>query len=192
MRYDKMHLELHRRQWRVRIAVPKDLRAAIGKPHMVVSLGTESLSEAARLKHAVIAGIRQTFEEARGGGERAKQTLAQEALSWTNAEVLGGIPEEEHESLLRELIYDRAEQIEATEGEDAAIEFAAVATGTMTPFLPLVDQWLEERTSMKPRQKHDYRRAVTKFSTFCSTLEEVTRRKAGKYVMEHFIQKRVC
>lgn len=191
MRYDRTHLEQHRRQWRVRIAVPKDIRATIGKPHIVVSLGTESLSEAARLKHAVIAEIRQTFEEARGRGVKARDSRLQEALRWKTAEVLGGVPEEEREGLLRELIYQRAEAIEASEGEAAAVEFASVATGAATPFLPLVDPWLDERISMKPRQKHDYRRAITKFAAFCSAIEDVTRRKAGQYVTEHFIQKGV-
>ena len=91
MRYDRTHLEQHRRQWRVRIAVPKDIRATIGKPHIVVSLGTESLSEAARLKHAVIAEIRQTFEEARGRSVKARDSRLQEALRWKTAEVLGGV-----------------------------------------------------------------------------------------------------
>ncbi|MFK8253264.1 DUF6538 domain-containing protein [Ancylobacter terrae] len=189
MRYDKMHLEQHRRQWRVRIAVPKDLRETIGKPHMVVSLGTESLSEAARLKHAVIARIRQTFEETRKGKAKSGGTLMDEAIRWKTSEVVWDGPEEEVEALKRELIYDRAELIEETHGKAAAAEFGAVATGSATPFLPLVDKWLDERISMKPRQKHDYRRAITKFAAYCPTIEGATRRKVGQYVAEHFVEK---
>lgn len=189
MRYDKMHIEQHRRQWRVRIAVPKDLRQIIGKPHIVVALGTESLSEAARLKHPVIASIRATFEEARTGNTKRQAGYIEEAMRWKASEIVWGGRDEEADGAKLELIHDRAEDIEKEAGSAAAQQFAAIATGRATPFLPLVDRWLDERLSMKPRQKHDYRRAITKFSAFCSTIEGATRRKVGEYVTEHFIEK---
>ncbi len=182
MRYDRTHLELHRRKWRVRVAVPKELKATIGKPHIVVALGTESLSEAARLKHSVIARIRQSFEEARSGASATTLDIIDEALTWKEQGVIDLATGERNDELTEMLLVERAEQLESS-------EFLDMARGDATPLLPLVSRWLDERVSMKPRQKHDYRREVTKYLNEVPTLEQASRKRVGEYVSTNFIQK---
>ncbi len=185
MRYDRTHLELHRRKWRVRLAVPKDLRAIFGKSHVVAPLGTESLSEAARLKHAVIALIRQSFEDARNGLTSRTLGLIEEALLWNEHGATDPRTGKRDEELTELALTDRADAL------GYPPDFLEVARGQVTPLLPLVDRWLGEKASMKPRQKHDYRREVTKYLSEVSMLERTTRKRAGEYVSTRFIQKGV-
>ncbi|MCB8820204.1 tyrosine-type recombinase/integrase [Microvirga rosea] len=91
------------------------------------------------------------------------------------------------------LLADGAEEIERREGHARAKEFHAIATGKATPILSLVDKWLAEKL-MKPRQQTDYRRAVVKLEgrlgsqKLPTTVEGCTRRIAGRYVTEVFVE----
>jgi integrase len=59
---DKKYLKLNGNTWYVRVKVPKDLRAVVGKHEEVVSLKTTSLSEAQRLRHEVVGRILSGFQ----------------------------------------------------------------------------------------------------------------------------------
>ncbi len=68
-----------------------------------------------------------------------------------------------------------------------------VAAGKETPLQVLIDDWLTER-AMRPRQAIDYRRAVTKLTTWLAasghppTVEGVTKRVASDYRMATFVR----
>ena len=70
---------------------------------------------------------------------------------------------------------------------------STIATGKGTPIASQIEDWLAEK-DMKPRQKVDYRRAVTRFeawlvgSSRASTVEAVTRTMAGDYKTQAFVR----
>ncbi len=65
---DMKYLRQRRGRWLVQVAVPKDLHGLFGKANIEKYLGTSSLPEAKRLRHAAVAEILTTFERAREGG----------------------------------------------------------------------------------------------------------------------------
>lgn len=70
------YLEKRRRRWYAVLDVPKDVQDVIGKPRFVKSVGTESLTEAERLVHSVIAGWKAEIEAARRGYSPSLETQA--------------------------------------------------------------------------------------------------------------------
>ena len=87
----------------------------------------------------------------------------------------------------------RYDELVKSEGEQRASSLARVATGKETPITILVEDWLTER-AMRPRQSLDYRRAVTKLTTWLATeghpptVEGVTKRVASDYRMAAFVR----
>ncbi|MEE8204390.1 MAG: DUF6538 domain-containing protein, partial [Alphaproteobacteria bacterium] len=73
------YLRQRRGRWLVQVAVPKDLRERFGKPNVERYLGTSSLPEAKRLRHAAVAEIFATFERAREGGPLRPEEVKTEA-----------------------------------------------------------------------------------------------------------------
>src|ERR1700759_1219971 len=60
---DTKYLQKKDNTWRVVVEIPKPLRqAANGKPRFVKSLGTESLTEANRLKHSHVAEFKRRIK----------------------------------------------------------------------------------------------------------------------------------
>ncbi len=62
---DTKYLRQRRGRWLVQVAVPRDLRATIGKAVIERYLRTSSLAEAKRRRHAVVAEILEMFDRAR-------------------------------------------------------------------------------------------------------------------------------
>src|SRR6185437_1881236 len=61
------HLQLHGRQYRVRIAVPTDVRKAFGgKAFLIAPLGTPDLSEADRRKGEHVSRFKRQIAQVRG------------------------------------------------------------------------------------------------------------------------------
>jgi hypothetical protein len=65
---DTKYLRERRGRWLVQVAIPHDLRDRYGKANVERYLGTASLPEAKRLRHAKVAEILASFERAREGG----------------------------------------------------------------------------------------------------------------------------
>lgn len=191
---DRSYLEWHGRQWRVQIKVPRELRAQVGASKLVVPLRTDSLSNANRLKFRALAELQERIERARVEAAQLRQNhegdLAKEALNW-KADI-GSDDGACSSANLRE----RVDEVERRDGPDKAAYFLSVATGVATPIMSLVDTWLAER-EMKPRQRIDYARAVRKFNAWIvgialnGSIEEVTRKVAGRYVSEALVGRKV-
>ena len=209
MALDRRYLEKHGNQWRVVVKVPARLRPVIGKPHLRHPLRTDSLAIANRekFKHVAVlkAQLAQAEREQRRREKLQPDPLTEEAFEWREKIALAEDDPsfyqyvgadgklEDAPDLAKLLLVDRAEEIERREGFARAKQFHDVATGTATPILSLVSQWLAERP-MKPRQQTDYRRAVTKFEAWLSasklptTVEGCSRRIAGRYVSDAFVE----
>lgn len=210
MAADRRYLKKHGNQWRVVLKVPDRLRAVVGKAHLVQPLHTDSLLVANRDKFRHVAAMKAALQDAerkqklRAG--RPDDPLTEEALTWRNAiadadldpsfvteDLDDGTVVPTGDTLVRSLLADRAEEIERREGYEAARQFHDTATGKATPLETLVEPWLAHK-AMKPRQVLDYRRAVLKFiawlkaSKLSATAEGVTRKAAGRYITEAFVE----
>lgn len=204
---DKRYLEKHGKQYRVQVRVPPRLQAVIGKKRLVVPLHTESLADANRLKFDIVARLKAEIRAADKGASGKINTITDEALSWRDSIQrekptmqyvdIGEEEEVQTEYFLtrEEFLPERAQEIEAERGVEAAQAFFKIAIGEATPITAIVNLWLAERKDMKPRQQVDYRRAVIKFSDWLSsvnlapTIEAITRRSVGRYVSETMIGK---
>lgn len=89
---DTRFLEWHGDQWRVTLAVPKDLTAVCKKTRVKVALGTDSRSEANRLKGPVVQAIRDEYVRLRlalASGRNARLDVSRaERLAQSRAAVL--------------------------------------------------------------------------------------------------------
>lgn len=204
-RVDRKYLEWHGQQWRVQVKVPVKARPILGKSRLVRPLHTDSLANANRLKHRVIADMQEEIAraliEARRRGHREADKLLEEAFAWrTDIEAERQAPEELDDyglpvggDVVRGLLYERAEEIEKAQGEDRASTFYKVAMGQETPITSLADTWLAERADMKPRQRHDYHRSVRKLAGWLAeerlsgSIERVDRKIAGRYVSDAMV-----
>ena len=87
----------------------------------------------------------------------------------------------------------RYEELVGAEGETRAETLTAIATGKATPLGYLADKWLSEKP-IKPRQKLDYRRAVSNLEAWLTvhdlpqTVEAVTKVVVSDYRAEAFIK----
>ena len=212
MALDKRHLKKHGNQYLVVLKVPARLREVVGKAHLKHPLHTDSLSLANRDKHKHLAAMKDRLAEAerelvRRSGKNP-DGLAAEALDWrqTIAEAKDaasadhGHGRDDHtedgHDLMLSLLADRSEEIEKREGTARAMAFNQIARGEATPISTMIEAWLAEKP-MKPRQRTDYHRAITKFVDWLaearrpSTVEACSRRVAGSYVTEQFASKKV-
>ena len=200
MGLDTRYLEKHGAQWRVQMKVPKHLQQAIGKAKLVRPLHTDSLTRANTLRWPVIAEFKSLFENTSKTLPNATNPTVTEALEFRKDWEQGqheptayaeygpdGEMIADSRTALSGFASDRAEEISATDGPLAASLFFGVATAATTPIALLLDTWLAE-AEMKPRQKLDYRRAVTKVIVYLTTkqkkpvLETFTKRVVGEYV----------
>jgi integrase len=190
---DQSFLEKHGSQWRVQLRVPAKLVGIVGRSKLVVPLHTDSLAIANRDKHKHVHALKQRLAAAevelrRRGKATAVDPLVTEGLGWR--ESLAG--DDEHGQLGYALSV-RLDEVEEREGEARAVMLATIATGRGTPIAALIDDWLAEK-DMKPRQKLDYRRAVTKFDAWLmkvgkpSTVEAITKTIAGEYKTAAFVR----
>lgn len=210
MALDRRYLTKHGNQYLVVVKVPERLRPIIGKAHLKHPLRTNSLALANREKFKIVAAFKEQLQQAEQDHRRKAKgvhdKLAEEALDWRESIAIAeddpsffeyrdeeGDVIEDGRDLTLSLLADRAEEIAQKEGLPKAKEFHAIATGKATPILSMVDKWLAERP-MKPRQQTDYRRAVLKFTSWLTlnrltvSLEGVTRRVAGRYITEAFVE----
>ena len=194
---DTLHLEFVGRSYRCQMAVPRHLRAVIGKAKLVRSLKTDSLSTANLRKLKVLHDFRKDITDAeRKLKGQGPDPLMAEALEWREGFELeagqgdGGPDSPDYVSTALE---HRYEELVKTEGEERALALVKVAAGKETPLQALIDDWLTER-AMRPRQTLDYRRAVAKLTAWLTTsglpptIEAVTKRAASDYRMATFVR----
>ena len=198
MRKASSYLYFLGNQYKVQIAIPKDLQGHFGKKKLVASLGTDSLAVANRLKHQIIADFQKQILEAKKL-PRPDDPLIKEALSYRSElkeakinpakyreyDRHGELVAEGHESVLS-FIEDRTLEIAETDPGRASL-FHKVASGSHTLLELHIEAWLAE-AQMKPRQVQDYKRAVAKLIEHLMkeglppTIEAVTKQVAGQYV----------
>jgi integrase len=192
MPIDKSYLALHGNVWRVQVAVPVAVQPIVGTKVLFASTHTDSLSLASLRKHRLIDQLKGRIEAAkrqlRGQGSAAnpllaeaaewRKALAGEATSYLGSPIAFGDIEGAYSA--------RVDELAEKEGVAAARLVSSIAHGA-TPIMPFADDWLSLKVTLKPRQRLDYRRAVSKFEAWLlskdlePTVGAVTKRVASDY-----------
>jgi integrase len=203
---DTRHLEKHGRQYRAKLDVPKKLRAVVGKAALKKALGTDSLTEAQRLRWPALAELRKQLHDI----TRKSKTAPLDPLTAAAIEdrVNRGIlveviaREERPEDVEALAFYDqelfgaKAERIEREHSPAKAHEYQGIVRGERTPITVHVDRWINELQAdgiAKRTAKH-YRNCVIELAAFAGqeklplTLEAFGRRHAGDLISKRFIQ----
>jgi integrase len=187
---DTSNLEKVANAYRVQLSVPARLRPIIGKAKLVKGLGTGDLTKANLLKLRVLHDFRSTLAAAERTLKGQKDDpLMAEALQWR--EDFANEPEDN--PYVSTALEARYEALVKEEGRERADAMVKVAAGKETPIVTLIDDWLTER-GMRPRQVHDFRRAVAKLTAwlasegYAPTIEGVTKRIASDYRMAAFVR----
>lgn len=188
-------LEWHGSKIRVRVRVPESLRKHFGTMFLRETLPTANPRDAEILKGAVITRLKLRIREAHNG--KPNDDLLIEAFSWReaiaheNEQIEDGVLDDE-DAAARWALEARMEQLERQQGSARASLFVSVASGVATPLGHLVDDWLREK-QLAGRTEAAYRHAVNMLENWCAaskvspTVETVTKRLAGLFIKERFI-----
>ena len=186
---DRRYLQKHGRQWRVVLAVPRDLRDVFGSAQLKRSLKTDSLKQAQRLRWPVVAQMQNDIALARQ--RRTSDPVTAEALEWRDVlKVDEQWVRRGEDSFLadahREMITRATETIAATHGHVPATDFCGIALGTTTPLMLHRDQWLAE-IDVTPRTRLERKKSLSLIETWAvehghRTVESITRREAGEFI----------
>lgn len=201
---DTKYLEEHGRQWRVIVNVPRKLHAKLGTK-LKRALGTDSLSEANRLKWDVVAEFKAVIAQALNPSMTKDAALAvarmkamDEARRLSRLRLLA--MSSEQRDRIDDSIEDRAEELagspigvgshglpEFDPGRDAlAMEFVSIAKNEQTPLDFHHDKYMS-MSPVKPRTAADDRRALKYLKTWCErndvrpTLQSFTKREAVRF-----------
>lgn len=196
---DTRFLQMHGRQWRVVVPVPRALIAAVGLKHLKQGLKTDSLTVAQVKRWAVVAKLKQEIDARAANAASANDNpLLKEALEWQEIVKVNewldrrGELDPEIETQLRTVIEMRTNKVETEHGKLRALEFTGIATGQATPLLLQFDRWLNE-SGRKERTKVEDRYALKLLADWATkggwpqTVEGITRRVAADFVSECFI-----
>jgi integrase len=205
---DTKYLEKHGRQFRAKLDVPRKLREVVGKAALKKSLGTDSLTEAQRLRWPALADLRKQLHDiARKAKAAPLDPITAAALEdRINRGILVDVisredrPEDVEALALydQELFGTKAERIEREYSPAKAREYQGIVRGERTPITVHIDQWMADiGGSIAKRTAHRYRNCVQELAAFAGqeglpqTLEAFGRRHAGDFISKRFIQQKV-
>ena len=149
---DTLHLEFVGRSYRCQMAVPRHLRAVMGKAKLVRSLKTDSLSTANSASSKCFMTSARTSPTPAQVERAGPDPLMAEALEWREAFAIeagqgdGGPDSPYYVSTALEARYE--ELVRTGRARNAPLRCEAAA-GKETP--PVIDDWLTER-AMRPCQ----------------------------------------
>ncbi len=201
---DTRHLEKHGKQYRAKLDVPRKLREVVGRAALKKSLGTDSLTEAQRLRWPALAELRKQLHEITRKAKSAPlDPITSAALEdRTNRSILAEIVAKEERPQDREALalYDqelfgaKAERIGRENSPAKAREYQGIVQGERTPLTIFIDQWITDLEGhVKPRTLKHYADAVRHLAAFSTehglpqTIEGFDRRHAGDFITNRFI-----
>lgn len=180
------YLEWHNGSIRVAVAVPRRLRGTL-PTYLKRSLRTDSPANAERIKHRVIQELKDQIAAAERAAAPTVSGLTGEALQWREE-----IERSPDADTLETLVHDRAEELERSDGFEAAKAFYDVATGKATPVDASAETYLAE-SGLRERSKGELRRALRVYREWCEAsstpfiVEAATRRVAGRFLSERLL-----
>lgn len=201
---DTKYLEVHGSKWRVVVNVPRQLKGKIGTK-LKRALGTDSLSEANRLKWDVIAELKAIIEQAQNPAMSKDAAIAvarvkamDEARRLSRQRLLA-LSHDEIERI-DDRIGERAEELAGEpigvgslgiveyepERDALATQFMAIARNKETPVDFHHDKYMS-MANVKARTAADDNRAIKHLKTWCetkglpATLQSITKREAVRF-----------
>jgi integrase len=200
---DTRHLERHGKQYRAKLDVPRKLREIVGKAALKKGLGTDSLTEAQRLRWAAVADLRKQLHEIIRRASTALDPIVAEAMEYRiDRGILVDVAQREERPMDVEILemFDstiidgKAEEIELAYHPAKAKEFLGIVRGERTPLTVFIDQWITDLDGhVKPRTLKHYADAVRHLAAFATehglpqTIEAFDRRHAGDFITNRFI-----
>ncbi|QPI25898.1 tyrosine-type recombinase/integrase [Sinorhizobium meliloti] len=201
---DTKYLEVHGSKWRVVVNVPRQLKGKLGTK-LKRALGTDSLSEANRIKWDIIAELKAVIEQAQNPAmtkdaalslarvkamEEARRLSRQRLLALTTDEL----------QRIDDRIEDRAEEFAGApigvgdmgmpeyepERDALAMQFIAIAKNAETPVDFHHDKYMS-MSNVKSRTAADDKRAIKHLKSWCEskglppTLQSITKREAVRF-----------
>jgi len=138
------YLDLQFRTYYAVLSVPKTLRKLVGKTKYCKTTKTGDLKIAEQRAAAMVLAWKA---EMRKLAFNSSDPMVEEALSLLND------TKDSPKHLVRELIQEKAEEIEASVGEFRATDFIKIATGEKSPLLAHVENWKEYELDRGLKQK---------------------------------------
>lgn len=203
------HLQRRRQVWFVRLTVPPELRAAVGRRELIRTLGTRDISEANRRKHAVLAELQRALDLAAGNGEPPKDSP--EFIRWAakqaRAAMLAGNLDKDTAAEELERTRDnwlehlgRVHGLDPETGHpnvpDTFAEASRRARLDAKPLSEAIEKYLAEvKNFVRNQTHHDKRRHLREFTDWLGAdLEpkEITKAIAGRYVTEKLLKRDVA
>ena len=181
------HLQFHGGQYRVVLAVPRDVRSSIGKKFLIQPLGTANLDEANRLKGAWLSQFRTVIAASR----RPEDTLLKDARMLRHRFENASNPQEKL-SVLSKAIGTGLNlagplSMQNETGPAAYEKFVGLATGYITPLDFHVEDWIVDRGFIgKTALQH--RKAFAVLTEWCKkrgidpTINAINRRIAWEFI----------
>ena len=183
------YLKRRHNAWSVRVQVPRHLWAAAGTREYVKALHTTDLKEAERLKYVHLTEFNRRIARLEGAKGDPLRAHYRDALEWhEDFKTADATEENEHGATERDVLRwaatDRAEEIAAQHGMQAAERFLGIVTGQHTFLEDLYPQWLDE--AAPPAKRRDLHLVALKsFLAWAGqhvSIEEVDRKKAGEFI----------
>ena len=174
-----IYLQRRRRRWYAVVEIPKSLQGHFGRKRFIKSLGTESLTEAERLRWPVVSQWQAEIARASREDADPLSDLDATAAEW-RADFLGSRGEERE--VLSEVLGDFVTEI-AWKDEAKATEFHAVVTGKAVPLGEHINAWL--RPSKNAQKTIDMqRRDATRFAERFRFADRVTSKAVQRWTFE--------
>ena len=204
---DRKYLVKQYNAWSVVVEVPKHLRAKAGRVRFKKSLGTDSLAEANRLKHAHVADFQRQISALDGGPSHDLAAIYRDAAEWkpalaaastaTQTDDQGRVEFEERDFLISE-VKRLASVVAEQHGDEVGKRYLATAMGHGTSIKDQIEgpdpkqdgPWIAESPD-SGQTKSQHKSAVRRYLEWAgefTTVEETDRVKAGEYV-SHLLAK---
>lgn len=175
------HIEKCRDLYYATLKVPAELREKLGRTKFKKSLGTGDKRRAQDLAKPLVALWKAKLREAKGEPDAVQS----EALRWreTLAE-LKRQGDDDHTETIELLVTDKAEEVEARRGTEAAQSFASIALGRATPSRLHFDDWAASIVHLAQKTQDQYKADVSALAERFSTLEAMTPQALRQWVEE--------
>jgi site-specific recombinase XerC len=176
------HLQYHGGKWRVRLAVPADVRPTLGTTVLIQPLGTSDKNEANRAKGAWLDKFRSMIEEARNPSTRDPELQRAKALRRKFADAT----DTDQQVAVIEAADDYArDNIEDRQGFEAGTAFLGMVIGHTTPLDFHLEDWLADR-GFHGKTKTLHRRSMRVLEEWCAeqgikTLQGIDHRTALRF-----------
>jgi integrase len=202
---DTTNLKLQYRTWSVRLKVPRGLRPVVGKAELFRSLHTHDLREANRLKHRVLAELKDELARLAAAATLPKESVefVVEAAKGQRALVKDGYPEAQAEAGLDAVVENYLDAMRRKRGIDSAtgdprlseaegralsLAHRIFSGDDLTLLSEGISKYLRE---VRPRitkaafaQKEKQLKAFAKWQGHDADVATITRKVTGRYVAD--------